>query len=115
MTWEIAIITGIIGLAFILLTLSNKINRDSETFFPIQLIFVTLALLFSISGLRLSSLIVDANASAIGDATIQANLVSVLDQAYVVMNWIFYLFLLITCLTVIVSVIDGLRKMNWGK
>jgi len=115
MTWEVAIIAGTLGLSFILIILSNKINRESEVFFPIQLIFVTLALLFSISGLRLSSLIVDANASAIGDVAIQANLVSILDQAYVVMNWIFYLFLLITCLTVIVSVIEGLRKMNWGK
>ena len=115
MTWEIAIVSGILGLSFILITLSNKINKESEVFFPLQLIFVTLALLFGVSGLRLSSLIVDANASNIANATIQANLVSILDQAYVVMNWIFYLFLLTTILTVLVSVINGLRKMNWGK
>ena len=104
-----------VGLSFILLTLSNKINRDSEKFFPIQLIFVTIALLFGISGLRLSSLIVEANAGNIANATVQANLISIIDQAYIVMNWIFYLFIIITCLTVIVSVIQGLMKMKWGK
>lgn len=113
-TWEIAIIAGMVGISFILLTLSNKINKESEQFFPIQLIFVTLALLFGISGLRLSSLIVQANESTIGNATVSASLLSILDQAFIVMNWIFYLFAIITILTVLVSVIQGLMKMKWG-
>lgn len=113
MTWEIAIIAGMLGISFILLTLSNKINRESEQFFPIQLIFVTLALLFGISGLRLSSLIVKANEVTIGP-TVTTSLMSILDQAYIVMNWIFYLFIIITALTVIITIVNGFIKMKWG-
>jgi len=115
MTWELAVVGGLVGIAFILLYIANRGNQESEKYLPIKLIFITLAILFAISSLRVSSLIVQANEDNIGNSTISDNLISITDQNYMVMNWIFYLFIIISALTVLIGGITYLRGLWKGK
>jgi len=103
MTWEIAIVVGTLGAAFILLLIGFNNRDEQENRFPMQLVFITLAMLFAVSSLRMNSLIVQANNATINNVNITNNLILISDQGYIVMNWVFYLFIVVTVLSLLVT------------
>jgi len=103
MAWEIAVTFSMIGSALILLLIGFFNRDDQEKQFPLKLIFITLSILFVVSGLRMNSLIIEANNETINNTAIVGNLTLITDQGYIVMNWVFYLFILVTVLSVLVA------------
>jgi multisubunit Na+/H+ antiporter MnhB subunit len=115
MTWEIAIIVGMLGVAFILLLIGFFNREEQERRFPLKLIFITLAILFAMGTLRLSTQVVYANEVAINNTVITTSLANTIDTSFVVMIWLFWLFAIVTVLSIIVSAVEALRKAGRGR
>lgn len=110
MTWEIALIVGQLGTAFIFLMLAFYNRDDQERFMPLKLIFIALALLLCLMSFRTSALIIGANNATINDSAMVGNLTSIADTGYQMMNWVFYLFVVATVLTLLIVVVKWLKN-----
>jgi len=76
------------------------------------MLFVSLALLFAITALRMDNLIILANnaTGVINGTNVTNNLMDISHWTVVIGSWIWYLFLAVTVLTLIISAVELLKN-----
>jgi len=105
MSWEISIVVLFLGIAGLFLYIGMKGDNNQ---LPLKLIFITLALGSMLFALNSGVLI--ANSASIADSSISNSLISTVENGYKIMLRVFWLFLVITVLSGLFTVVDVLKK-----
>jgi len=107
MSWQISLMMLFLGSATFFLFIGLKGDNKQ---LPLKLVFVTLAFGSLLFAVNTGNLIAQDAATDIAEPTIETALVNTLDSAYDIMLWIFRLFIMITILSGLFTVVDVLRK-----
>lgn len=104
MSLETSIIIGMMSISFFYLQLS-KITHNKKAF-SLKMLFISISFLIMTSTLRIMSLITES-----GTLSTETNIINIIDRGYIISNYIFYLFVMITIISFLTTVIKYLGNL----